>query len=155
MSSNQRDVDRIAERRRTSCCKTGLLNLGSSALVSASNSAGNTGTEERDGGVSLPDREPHKFLPSQQQAMALWSMAYGCEAPPLQLRTTGDMFPTSGTESSFQNEFYVMDVILNRSPVPPNTNGETDKQGKQKKQGLCGVGTKARRMKSMLVILTT
>jgi hypothetical protein len=154
--------------------------------VSASKPAGNTGTEERDGGVSLPDREPHKFLPSQQQAMALLSMAvppedrqvfrdrfqavatddgrqnggatngiicntcinwighaYGCEAPPLQLRTTGDMFPTSGTESSFQNEFYVMDVILNRSPVPPNTNGETDKQGKQKKARIMRCGDKS------------
>ena len=168
MSSNQRDVDKIADRKRTSYCRTGLLNLGSSARVSASDATGGD-NEERES-VSLPDREPHKFLPSQQQAMALLSMvvppedrqsfcdrfgdvatddgrrngdathgvicntcinwighAYGCRAPPFQLRTAGDMFPSSGTESCFQNEFYVMDVILNRSPVPPDTNGESDK----------------------------
>ena len=45
MSSNRRDVDKIAERKRTSCCRTGLLNLGSSARVSASDATG--GEEER------------------------------------------------------------------------------------------------------------
>ena len=128
--------------------------------------------------MSLPDREPHKFLPSQQQVIALLSMsvtpedrrgfrerfqavatdddrqnggatrdgiicntclswiahAYGCETPPLQLREIGDMFPLSGTESSYLNEFYIMDVILNRSPLSPdtpddNSNGDEDGRG--------------------------
>jgi hypothetical protein len=135
--------------------------------VSASNTSGGTDNEEREGGASLPDREPHKFLPSQKQAMVLLSMAvppegrqvfrdrfqdvatddgrqnggtthekicntctnwigraYGCAAPPFRPRTMGDMFLTSGTESSFQNEFYVKDVILNRSPVPPKMRGD-------------------------------
>lgn len=157
MSSNRRDVDKIAERRRTSCCRTGLANLGPSARVSTSRVDGVDDEETERERVSLPNREPHKFLPSQQQVMALLSMAvtpedrgmfrkrfqavatdddrqnggavggaiicntpirwvahaYGCDTLPLQLREAGDMFPTSGTESSFLNEFYIMDVVLN------------------------------------------
>jgi hypothetical protein len=42
--------------------------------------------------------------------------AFQCE--PFQLRCAGNMFPESRTESEFLNEFYVMDVILNRSLSP-------------------------------------
>jgi hypothetical protein len=40
--------------------------------------------------------------------------AFECE--PFQLRCAGDMFPKSQIESEFLNEFYVMDVVLNRAP---------------------------------------
>ena len=36
------------------------------------------------------------------------------ECEPLQLHSAADMFPESGLQSEFLNEFYVMDVILNR-----------------------------------------
>ena len=55
--------------------------------------------------------------------------AFQCE--PFQLRCAGDMFPESRIESEFLNEFYVMDVILNRAPsparmgdLPDNDNGK-------------------------------
>jgi hypothetical protein len=126
--------------------------------------------------VSLPDREPHKFLPSQQQVMALLSMtvtpedrkmfwkrfqavatdddrqnggavggrilcnmpmrwvacAYGCDTLPLQLQEAGDMFPTSGTESSFLKEFYIMDVVLNRSPLSPDSKEDKNNDTKRR-----------------------
>ena len=111
-------------------------------------------------GPGLLDRLPREFLPSQQQAMRLLSMAvppgdrahfkerfhafatgketcpvsvgytsgkvcntkdtwiaaaYGCDFVQ-QLRCATDMFPFSKMESCFLSEFYVMDVILNRSP---------------------------------------
>ena len=52
--------------------------------------------------------------------------AFECE--PFQLRCTGDMFPKSRIESEFLNEFYVMDVVLNRAPKAAATggDGETD-----------------------------
>ena len=170
MSSNQSIVDKIAEKRRTSCCRTGLANLGPSARVS----------EPDRESVSLPDRAPHKFLPSQQQVMALLSMAvtpedrpvfqerfqavatdddrqnggasrngvicntclswiahaYECKTP-LQLRETGDMFPSSGSESPYLNEFYIMDVILNRSLLSPDTNNNNngDKDSERAQMG--------------------
>jgi hypothetical protein len=77
MSSNRRDVDKIAEKRRTPCCRTGLANLGPSARVSASRVAGVD--EEGRESVLLPDREPHKFLPSQRQVMALLSKSVAPE----------------------------------------------------------------------------
>lgn len=43
------------------------------------------------------------------------SWAYQCKYP-MQLRHAGEMFPDSGTVSEFLDEFYVMDVILNRCP---------------------------------------
>ena len=42
--------------------------------------------------------------------------AYGVESA-FHLRSAADMFPSSGQESSFLSEVYVLDVILNRSPV--------------------------------------
>jgi hypothetical protein len=45
--------------------------------------------------------------------------AFGCE--PLQLRLAADMFPESWIESEFLNEFYIMDIILNRAPSPEVT----------------------------------
>jgi hypothetical protein len=45
------------------------------------------------------------------------AQAYGCDMP-YRLRHAGDMFPDSGIESAFANEFYVMDVILNRAMSP-------------------------------------
>ena len=46
--------------------------------------------------------------------------AYECD--PFQLRLASDMFPSSWTQSKYLNEFYVMDVILNRrTPLPGDT----------------------------------
>ena len=42
--------------------------------------------------------------------------AYGCERA-LQLHCAADMFPSSGIMSCFLSEMYVLDVILNRSPL--------------------------------------
>ncbi|KAI2499386.1 hypothetical protein MHU86_15098 [Fragilaria crotonensis] len=42
--------------------------------------------------------------------------AYGCDFVH-QLQCAADMFPFSGMESCFLSEIYVMDVILNRSPL--------------------------------------
>ena len=42
--------------------------------------------------------------------------AYGLESA-FHLHSAADMFPSSGQESSFLSEVYVLDVILNRSPV--------------------------------------
>ena len=47
--------------------------------------------------------------------------AFECE--PLQLRLAADMFPESGLQSEFLNEFYIMDVILNRAPSPAASTG--------------------------------
>jgi hypothetical protein len=51
-----------------------------------------------------------------QTLISVLSKAFECE--PLQLRSAADMFPESGLQSEFLNEFYVMDVILNRAPSP-------------------------------------
>lgn len=51
--------------------------------------------------------------------------AYECE--PFQLRVASDMFPSSLTESEYLNEFYIMDVILNRSPSPPAVDNDGGK----------------------------
>ena len=45
--------------------------------------------------------------------------AFECE--PVQLRSAADMFPEHRIQSRFLNEFYVMDVILNRAPSPAVT----------------------------------
>ena len=141
------DRDRIADNRRTSPCKTSCLNLGQTPRASASGASTV---------VALPDRKPRKFLPSQQQIMALlsravvpeergeferrfrdvattgeeerpdvacigktplnWiSWAYQCDYP-FQLPHVGEMFRESGTVSDSLDEFYLMDVILNRCP---------------------------------------
>ena len=41
--------------------------------------------------------------------------AFQCE--PFQLHCAGNMFPRSMNELEFLNEFYIMDVILNRAPT--------------------------------------
>ena len=152
---SQSDRDRIADRRRTSPCKTCTLNLG---LVPR-------GSASHDVAVALPDRRPQNFLPSHRQVMALlsravvpeergeferrfrevatgggdgerrdaagvgktplnWiSYAYGCEYP-TQLKHAGEMFPASGTASRFLDDFYIMDVILNRCRYPDGTGGD-------------------------------
>jgi hypothetical protein len=40
------------------------------------------------------------------------------------------MFPTSGTESSFLNEFYIMDVVLNRSALSTDSNKDNNNDTK-------------------------
>jgi hypothetical protein len=45
------------------------------------------------------------------------SEAYQCEYP-TQLKHAGEMFRASGTASRFLDDFYIMDVILNRCPYP-------------------------------------
>ena len=42
--------------------------------------------------------------------------AFQCK--PFQLRCAGDMFPKSRIESEYMNEFYIMDVVLNRALTP-------------------------------------
>ena len=54
--------------------------------------------------------------------------AFGCE--PFQLRSAADMFPESRIESEFLNEFYIVDVILNRAPAPAATGGD-NKMGRE------------------------
>ena len=48
--------------------------------------------------------------------------AFKCK--PFQLRSAADMFPESGLQSEFLNEFYIMDVILNRAPSPAVSTGD-------------------------------
>lgn len=54
--------------------------------------------------------------------IAVIAKAFGCE--PLRLRSAADMFPESGLQSEFLNEFYVMDVVLNRAPSPAVLTGD-------------------------------
>ena len=51
--------------------------------------------------------------------------AYQCDTP-IRLRHAGDMFPQSGIESVFTNEFYMMDVILNRAMSPDEGKEDED-----------------------------
>jgi hypothetical protein len=53
--------------------------------------------------------------------ISVLSKAFECEL--LQLCSAADMFPESGLQSEFLNEFYVMDVILNRAPSPAASTG--------------------------------
>ena len=52
-----------------------------------------------------------------QTPVSVVAKAFGCE--PFRLRSAADMFPESGLQSEFLNEFYIMDVILNRAPCSP------------------------------------
>jgi hypothetical protein len=45
--------------------------------------------------------------------------AYWCSGVPIRLQQASDMFPNSGITSEFLNEFYIMDVVLNRALSPP------------------------------------
>jgi hypothetical protein len=51
-----------------------------------------------------------------QTPISVVAEAFGCK--PFRLRSAADMFPESGLQSEFLDEFYVMDVILNRAPSP-------------------------------------
>ncbi len=51
-----------------------------------------------------------------QTQIAVVAKAFGCE--PFRLRSAANMFPESGLQSEFLNEFYIMDVALNRAPSP-------------------------------------
>lgn len=64
-----------------------------------------------------------------QTPITVIAKAFGCE--PFRLRSAADMFPESGLQSEFLNEFYVMDVVLNRAPSPAvmNADGEGVKSG--------------------------
>jgi hypothetical protein len=42
------------------------------------------------------------------------------------------MFTTSGTESFFLNEFYIMDVVLNRSPLSTDSNEDKNDDTKRR-----------------------
>jgi hypothetical protein len=57
-------------------------------------------------GESLGGRTPIRVVAS----------AFGWE--PFRLRSIADMFPESGMQSNFLNEFYAMDVIVNRRSAP-------------------------------------
>jgi hypothetical protein len=67
-----------------------------------------------------------------QTPISVVGKAFGCE--PLQLRSAADMLPESRIESEFLNEFYVMDVILNRAYLPEGT-GECRKRGRKNHGG--------------------
>ncbi|KAI2495151.1 hypothetical protein MHU86_19382 [Fragilaria crotonensis] len=65
-----------------------------------------------------------------QTPISVVAEAFGCK--PFRLRSAADMFPESGLQSEFLNEFYVMDVILNRAPSPAtlsNGCGEAGERG--------------------------
>jgi hypothetical protein len=69
--------------------------------------------------TGLP-RSPVSLAYSSEQKVcktdAAWiASAYGCNFVN-QLQCAADMFPSSGMESCFLSEIYVMDVILNRAP---------------------------------------
>jgi hypothetical protein len=59
-----------------------------------------------------------------QTPIAVIAKAFGCK--PFQLRLAADMFPGSRTESEFLNEFFILDVVLNRAP-PPAVTGDNKK----------------------------
>ncbi|KAI2491237.1 hypothetical protein MHU86_23343 [Fragilaria crotonensis] len=67
----------------------------------------------------------HRTVPNLCNTPISWiAKAFECE--PFRLRSACDMFPCAGTESAYMNEFYVMDVILNRSCLPPASEVKKD-----------------------------
>jgi hypothetical protein len=60
-----------------------------------------------------------------QTPISVIAKAFKCE--PFQLRSAANMFPESWIESDFLNEFYVMDVVLNRALAPAATDNENKK----------------------------
>ena len=142
MLSGSLNSKRIGSLKRTSPCRTSVLNLGMTPRVS-SEAVG-------DGGVGLPKRRKGRnCLPSQAQAMRLISKCLSskrrqsfhtsfkeavekgkkegdvqiCGTPVRwireslgnceQLTVMSDMFPESGMTSCHQYDIYLMDVILN------------------------------------------
>jgi hypothetical protein len=63
------------------------------------------------------DGSAHEFL--CKTPIGVVAKAFECE--PVQLRSAADMLPEPRIQSGFLNEFYVMDVILNRDPSPAVT----------------------------------
>ena len=145
---------RIGSLKRTSPCRTSVLNLGMTPRVS-SEAVG-------DGGVGLPKRRKGRNCrPSQTQAMRLISKCLSsnrrqsfedtfqelvkkgkregdveiCGTPIRWIRETlgnceqlsvmSDMFPESGMQSCHPYDIYLMDVILNRSSEPAVAKGGT------------------------------
>ncbi len=51
-----------------------------------------------------------------QTPIGVIAKAFGCKR--FWLRLAANMFPGSGLQSEFLNDFYIMDVILNRAPSP-------------------------------------
>jgi hypothetical protein len=79
-------------------------------------------------------KDEKKHVKSEQSnlchvPMSWIAKAFQCE--PFQLRRAGDMFPEARIESEFLNEFYVMDVILNRAPSSAAVTGAPSDHGKQ------------------------
>ena len=139
--------------RRTSCCKTSVLNLGNSLRVPGVSIVADEKKK------SLPvGRNERESLPTWRRILLLLLMAivpeersafrrqfrdatkdkdgsareFLCKTPigvvakafesePVQLRSAANMFPESRIQSGFLNDFYVMDVILNRAPLPAVT----------------------------------
>ena len=62
------------------------------------------------------DRGPVDEMLGGRTPIRVVASAYGCQ--PFRLCSLADMFPESGMRSNFLNEFYVMDVILNRQVAP-------------------------------------
>ena len=155
MLSGSLNSKRIGSLKRTSPCRTSVLNLGMTPRVS-SEAVG-------DGGVGLPKRRKGRnCLPSQAQAMRLISKCLSskrrqsfhtsfkeavekgkkegdvqiCGTPVRwireslgnceQLTVMSDMFPESGMTSCHQYDIYLMDVILNRSSEPAAKGGTLD-----------------------------
>ena len=66
--------------------------------------------------VATTDNKKHLDAACIGKTPLNWiSWAYKCDAP-IQLRNVGEMFRESGAVSEFLDEFYLMDVILNRCP---------------------------------------
>jgi len=69
-----------------------------------------------------------------QTPISVIAKAFECE--PFQLRSAADMFPESRIQSEFLNEFYIMDVVLNRAPAPAATDNENTKGDKDNGKSL-------------------
>ena len=68
-------------------------------------------------------------------------IAKAFQSQPFQLRDAADMFPQSGLESYFLNEFYIMDAILNRAPsLSPSLGANGDAGNAVRHVLLCDLG---------------
>jgi len=64
-----------------------------------------------------------------QTPISVIAEAFVCK--PFRLLSAADMFPESGLQSEFLNEFYMMDVILNRAPSPATLSNGCGKAGER------------------------
>ena len=67
----------------------------------------------------LPDGSERNYL----CATPIGVIARAFECQPFKLRSAAEMFPEYELESEYLNDFYMMDVILNRTPSPAASTG--------------------------------